>query len=51
MNTPGQNANAVAELAFGMMLTNARNHFDGTSGYELRGKSLGLSARELLPAI
>jgi len=42
MNTPGQNANAVAELAFGMMLTNARNHFDGTSGYELRGKSLGL---------
>jgi len=42
MNTPGQNANAVAELAFGMMLANARNHYDGTSGYELRGKSLGL---------
>eukprot|EP00658_Telonema_sp_P-2_P039259 TRINITY_DN28086_c0_g1_i8.p1 TRINITY_DN28086_c0_g1~~TRINITY_DN28086_c0_g1_i8.p1 ORF type:complete len:375 (+),score=134.59 TRINITY_DN28086_c0_g1_i8:53-1126(+) len=42
MNTPGQNANAVAELAFGMMLTNARNHYDGTSGYELRGKTLAL---------
>jgi len=41
-NTPGQNANAVAELAFGMMLTNARNHYDGTSGYELKGKALAL---------
>jgi len=42
MNTPGQNSNAVAELAFGMMLANARNHFDGSSGYELRGKVLAL---------
>jgi len=42
MNTPGQNSNAVAELAFGMMLTTARNHFDGTSGYELREKTLAL---------
>merc|ERR1719265_2410435 len=42
MNTPGQNSNAVAELVFGMMVTNARNHYDGTSGYELRGKTLGL---------
>merc|ERR1719253_2223316 len=42
MNTPGQNSNAVAELAFGMMLTTARNHYDGTSGYELRGKTLAL---------
>lgn len=41
-NTPGQNANAVAELAFGMMLTNARNHYDGKSGYELKGKTLAL---------
>lgn len=41
-NTPGQNANAVAELAFGMMLTNARNHYNGTSGYELRGKTMAL---------
>jgi len=42
MNTPGQNSNAVAELCFGMMITNARNHYDGTSGYELRGKILAL---------
>jgi len=42
MNTPGQNSNAVAELAFGMMLTTARNHYDGTSGYELREKTLAL---------
>lgn len=35
MNTPGQNANAVAELVFGMMLLSARNNFDGTSGFEL----------------
>jgi len=42
MNTPGQNSNAVAELAFGMMLTTARNHYDGTSGYELCGKTLAL---------
>jgi len=42
MNTPGANANAVAELAFGMMITNARNHWDGSSGYELMGKSLAV---------
>ena len=30
MNTPGQNSNAVAELAFGMMLMAARNNFDGS---------------------
>ena len=42
MNTPGQNSNAVAELAFGMMLTNARNHYDGSSGYELKDKTLAL---------
>eukprot|EP00747_Dinoflagellata_sp_TGD_P139168 gnl/TRDRNA2_/TRDRNA2_175869_c0_seq4.p1 gnl/TRDRNA2_/TRDRNA2_175869_c0~~gnl/TRDRNA2_/TRDRNA2_175869_c0_seq4.p1 ORF type:complete len:313 (-),score=105.83 gnl/TRDRNA2_/TRDRNA2_175869_c0_seq4:342-1280(-) len=41
-NTPGQNANAVAELAFAMMLTSARNNFDGMSGFELRGRSLAL---------
>lgn len=44
MNTPGQNSNAVAELAFGMMLSMARGGFDGKSGSELRGKSLGLQA-------
>merc|ERR1712159_524274 len=42
MNTPGANANAVAELAFGMMIENARNHWDGSSGYELQGKSLAV---------
>merc|ERR1719277_1043102 len=40
MNTPGQNANAVAELVFGMMLTSARNNYDGTSGFELTGRSM-----------
>ncbi len=42
MNTPGQNANAVAELAFLMMLYKARSGFTGKSGTELRGKTLGL---------
>ena len=28
VNTPGQNANAVAELVFGMMLVSARNNFE-----------------------
>jgi len=40
MNTPGQNANAVAELVFGMMLVSARNNFDGTSGFEITGRSI-----------
>ncbi|KAF0202662.1 MAG: D-3-phosphoglycerate [Bacteroidetes bacterium] len=44
MNTPGQNSNAVAELAFGMMVYAARNNFNGTSGTELRGKTLGIHA-------
>lgn len=44
MNTPGQNSNAVAELAVGMMIYTARNNFNGTSGTELKGKSLGLHA-------
>jgi D-3-phosphoglycerate dehydrogenase len=42
MNTPGMNSNAVAELVFGMLVTHIRNHYDGTSGYELREKTLGL---------
>ncbi len=44
MNTPGQNSNAVAELAFGMMISMARNSFNGTSGTELRGKKIGIHA-------
>ena len=44
MNTPCQNSNAVAELVFGMMVYVSRNGFIGTSGTELRGKSLGIHA-------
>ncbi len=44
MNTPGQNSNAVAELVFGMLVTMARNQYDGTSGFELKGKTLGIQA-------
>jgi D-3-phosphoglycerate dehydrogenase len=44
MNTPGQNSNAVAELAFEMMLYQARGGFGGKSGTELRGKTIGLHA-------
>ena len=44
MNTPGQNSNAVAELAFEMMLFHARDGFNGKSGSELRGKSIGIHA-------
>ncbi len=44
MNTPGQNANAVAELVFGMVLFVIRNHFSGKAGSELLGKKLGLQA-------
>jgi len=40
MNTPGQNANAVAELVFGMMIVSARNNFDGTSGFEISGRTI-----------
>lgn len=44
MNTPGQNANAVAELVIGMLLYTIRNRFNGTSGTELMGKKIGLMA-------
>jgi D-3-phosphoglycerate dehydrogenase len=44
MNTPGQNSNAVAELALGMMVYMARGGFSGASGTELRGKKLGIHA-------
>jgi D-3-phosphoglycerate dehydrogenase len=42
MNTPGQNSNAVAELAIGLALYGIRNMFSGTSGGELRGRNIGL---------
>ena len=44
MNTPGQNANAVAELALGMMVFLNRNGFTPAAGSELRGKKLGIHA-------
>lgn len=44
MNTPGQNSNAVAELVFALMLYKIRGGFNGKSGTELRGKSIGIHA-------
>lgn len=44
MNTPGQNSNAVAELVFGMLVTLIRNRYNGTSGTELKDKTLGIHA-------
>ncbi len=44
MNTPGQNSNAVAELALGMMVYMARNCFQAGTGTELKGKKLGIHA-------
>ncbi|MCX7954800.1 MAG: 3-phosphoglycerate dehydrogenase [Bacteroidales bacterium] len=44
MNTPGQNSNAVAELAIGMMIFMYRGQLKGISGNELKGKKLGLHA-------
>ena len=42
MNTPGQNSNAVAELAIGLALYGIREFFNGKPGGELRGRTLGL---------
>lgn len=44
MNTPGQNSNAVAELAIGMMIYMARNQFTPGTGTEIHGKRLGIHA-------
>jgi D-phosphoglycerate dehydrogenase len=44
MNTPGQNANAVAELVFGLLVRHVRHNYEGTAGTELRGKRIGLLA-------
>ncbi|WP_346859534.1 NAD(P)-dependent oxidoreductase [uncultured Draconibacterium sp.] len=42
MNTPGQNANAVAELAIGLAILGLREQFSGKPGGEMRGRTLGL---------
>lgn len=42
MNTPGQNSNAVAELAIGLAIFGLREKFSGKPGGELRGRTLGL---------
>jgi D-3-phosphoglycerate dehydrogenase / 2-oxoglutarate reductase len=42
MNTPGQNSNAVAELAIGLAIFGLREMFSGKPGGELRGRTLGL---------
>ncbi len=44
MNTPGQNSNAVAELALAMMVFMARTQFTPATGSELLGKRLGVQA-------
>jgi len=44
MNTPGQNSNAVAELAIGLMIYMARNTFKPGTGSELKGKKVGIHA-------
>ena len=44
MNTPGQNSNAVAELALAMMIFMSRNRFTPGTGTELQGKTLGIHA-------
>ena len=44
MNTPGQNSNAVAELAIAMMIFMSRNQFTPATGGEVMGKRLGIQA-------
>lgn len=44
MNTPGQNSNAVAELAIAMMIFMARTQFTPATGTEIQGKTLGIQA-------
>ena len=44
MNTPGQNSNAVAELALAMMIYMSRNRFTPGTGFELQGKTIGIHA-------
>lgn len=44
MNTPGQNSNAVAELAIAMMIFMARTQFTPATGTEIMGKKVGIQA-------
>ena len=44
MNTPGQNSNAVAELAIAMMIFMARTQFTPATGTEIQGKKIGIQA-------
>ncbi|MGN0188828.1 MAG: NAD(P)-dependent oxidoreductase [Candidatus Cryptobacteroides sp.] len=44
MNTPGQNSNAVAELAVAMMIYMSRNQFNPGTGCEVGGKKVGIQA-------
>ena len=44
MNTPGQNSNAVAELAVAMMIFMSRTQFTPATGSEIQGKTLGIQA-------
>ncbi len=44
MNTPGQNSNAVAELAIAMIIFMARTQFTPATGSEVQGKRLGVQA-------
>jgi D-3-phosphoglycerate dehydrogenase len=44
MNTPGQNSNAVAELAIAMMIFMARTQLTPATGSEVQGKKLGVQA-------
>ena len=44
MNTPGQNSNAVAELAIAMMIFMSRNCFTPGTGGEIKGKTLAIHA-------
>ena len=44
MNTPGQNSNAVAELAIALMIYMSRTQFTPSTGTEIQGKTLGIQA-------
>ena len=44
MNTPGQNANAVAELVIALIIYISRNQFTPGTGSEISGKKIGLQA-------